>query len=911
MIGQSISHYKVTAKLGAGGMGEVYQATDSKLGRDVALKVLPEAFAQDAQRMARFSREAQLLASLNHPNIAQIYGLEESGGVRALAMELVEGLTLAERIAAGPVPLEEVLPMARQIAEALEYAHERGIIHRDLKPANVKVRPDGTVKVLDFGLAKALESETSSLDASHSPTMSAVATRAGVLMGTAAYMSPEQARGKSVDRRADIWAFGCVLYEMLRGKKVFDGDTVSDSLAAVIRADPDWSALPPATPPRILALLRRCLEKDAKRRLRDIGEARILLEDFIADPQAQSGGAESRPFTETPEPAWKRALPWAVATLAIVTAALSSWAPWRLAPVPAPSMRMSAEMGAPATLVLDRGAAVILSPDGTRLAFLAQDDKQKRQIYVRDIEQLQATPLAGTEGARDPFFSPDGKWIAFFADSKLKKIATQGGAAVTLCDAPAPFGGSWGVDDSIVFTPDRRTVLFRVSASGGKPEPLTKLDSKMGDLTHRWPQVLPGGEAVLFAVQMPTSLFDEGNIVVQSLKSGEPRTVVTGGAYGRYVPSGHILYARKGSLFAVPFDLGKLEITGPPAPFLERLVSATSLASAQYSFSNTGLIAYVAGESQASKLEIDWMDRAGKLQPLRSVPGDYVNPRISPDGKRVSLNVFEGGSSDIWVYDWARDTMTRLTFDPGNDIAQTWTPDGQRLAFASNRSGAQNLYWLRADGSNDVQRLTESKHSQFPYSWTPDGKTLAFNETDPVTGSDLWVLPIEGDEKSGWKPGTPKLFLKTPFTEVTPFFSPDGRWLAYQSNESGTSEVYVRPFPGGDGKWMVSNGGGIQVRWSRNAKELFYVRPDDHKLMVANYRVVGGSFQADKPVLWSPVQLADIGGRPNYDVAPDGKRVVVLRYIESQEKIAEKHDKFVLILNVFEELRHRVPSGKK
>jgi len=911
MIGQSISHYKVTAKIGEGGMGVVYRATDSKLGREVALKILPEAFAQDPQRMARFSREAQVLASLNHPNIAHIYGLEESGGVRALAMELVEGLTLAERIAAGAVPLEEVLPMARQIAEALEYAHERGIIHRDLKPANVKVRPDGTVKVLDFGLAKALESESSALDASHSPTMSAVATRAGVLMGTAAYMSPEQARGKTVDRRADIWAFGCVLYEMLRGKKVFDGDTVSDSLAAVIRADPDWNALPPATPPRILALLRRCLEKDAKRRLRDIGEARILLEDLIADPLAQSAAADARPVTALPEPAWKRALPWAVAGLAIVTAALSSWAPWRSAPVPVPSMRMSAEMGAPASLVLDQGASVVLSPDGTRLAFLAQDDARKRMIYVRDVEQLQATPLAGTEDARDPFFSPDGKWIAFFADGKLKKIATQGGAAVTLCDAPAPHGGSWGADDSIVFTPDRRTVLFRVSASGGKPEPVTQLDGKVGELTHRWPQVLPGGEAVLFSVQMPTSLFDEGNIVVQSLQGGEPRTVVTGGSYGRYVPSGHILFARKGNLFAVPFNLDKLEVSGPAAPFLEHLASTTSVAGAQYSFSDTGLLAYVAGGSQASKLMVAWLDRAGKLQPLRSVPGDYVNPRLSPDGKRLSLNVFDGGSADIWVYDWARDTMTRLTFDPGNDIAQAWTPDGQRLAFASTRSGTQNLYWSRADGSGDVQRLTEGKHSQFPYSWTPDGKTLAFHELDPVTGADIWVLPIVGDEKSGWNPGTPKVFLKTPFAEATPFFSPDGRWLAYQSNESGRNEVYVRPFPSGEGKWMVSSGGGTQVRWSRNTKELFYERPDDHKIMVANYRVVGGSFQADKPVLWSSVQLADVGGRPNYDVAPDGKRVAALRYIETQEKTAEKHDKFVLVLNVFDELRRRVPAGKK
>jgi len=908
--GDKISHYTVNARLGAGGMGEVYRATDSKLGRDVALKILPEAFAQDPQRMARFEREAQVLASLNHPNIAHIYGLEESGGVRALAMELVEGLTLAERIAAGPMALDEALPIAKQIAEALEYAHERGIIHRDLKPANIKVRPDGTVKVLDFGLAKALESETSEMDASHSPTISAVATRAGVLMGTAAYMSPEQARGKSVDRRADIWAYGCVLYEMLRGKKVFDGDTVSDALAAVIRGDPDWSALPETTPPRILALLRRCLEKDAKRRLRDIGEARILMEDFIANPPAESGGAPSVVLeTRSARPAWARILPWAVATLAIVTAALSSWAPWRPAPLPTPSMRMSAEIGAPVSLVVDRGPSVVLSPDGTRLAFLAQDAKQQRQIYVRSVDQLQAAPLAGTEGARDPFFSPDGAWIAFFADGKLKKIAVQGGAAVTLCDATTPRGGAWGEDDSIVFTPEGRGSLFHVSSAGGKPEPLTELIQSKGELTHRWPQVLPGGKAVLFTVQMPGG-FGAGSVVLQLLKSGERRTVATSGSYGRYVPSGHIIYTLGGNLFAVPFDLDRMEVTGPPAPFLERVVFAASVGSAQFSVSNSGSFVYVSGESLASSLAVYWMDREGKFQPLRSVPGDFVNPRISPDGKRLSLSVADGGSNGVWVYDWARDTMTRLTFS-GNDFAQVWTPDGKREAFSSSRSGFQNLYWHRADGTGEIQRLTDSKNTQFASSWTPDGKFLVYWEAAQSTGNDIWVLPMEGDEKSGWKPGTPKVFLKTPFNENNPAFSPDGRWIAYGSNESGRNEVYVRPFPSGEGKWMISNGGGTHPRWSRNGKDLFYRTLDETRLMVATYHVVGGSFQADKPVLWSPGQFADIGGRPNYDLAPDGKRVVVLRYAESKEKTAEKEDKFVLILNVFDELRRRVPSGKK
>jgi Tol biopolymer transport system component len=910
MIGQTISHYRVTAKIGAGGMGEVYRAADSRLGRDVALKVLPTAFAQDAERMARFQREAQVLASLNHPNIASIYGLEESGGVRALVMELVEGPTLAERIAAGPLPLDEALPIAKQIAEALEYAHEKGIIHRDLKPANVKITLDGKVKVLDFGLAKALSDEASAQDASHSPTLSMAATKAGIILGTAAYMSPEQAKGKSADRRADIWAFGVVLYEMLTGRQLYTGETVSEVLAHVITKDPTLEVLPAGTPARVRRLLERCLTREPKLRLQAIGEARITIEQIIAQPE-EAIVSSILPVQPAAEPAWRRVLPWAVAGLAIIAAGLTAWAPWRPAPAPALSTRWSVEIGAPASLVVDRGPSVILSPDGTRLAFLAVDDKQKRQIYVRNVDQLQATPLAGTEGARDPFFSPDGKWIAFFADGKLKKIAAQGGAAVTLCDAPAPRGGDWGEDDSIVFTPEGRTSLFRVSSAGGKPEPLTELIQSKGELTHRWPQVLPGGKAVLFTLQTPGGGFESGDVVVQLLKSGERRSVATSGSYGRYVPSGHIIYAHGGSLFAVPFDLERMEATGPPAPFLERVVFASSAGGAQYSFSNTGSFVYVSGESQASSLAVYWMDREGKFQPLRSVPGDYVNPRLSPDGKALSLDVVEGGFSDIWVYDWARDTMTRLTFEPGNDIAQVWTPDGQRQAFASSRSGFQNLYWQRTDGTGETKRLTESKNIQFPSSWSPDGKFLAYWESAQSTSNDIWVLPMEGDEKSGWKPGTPKAFLNTPFNENNPAFSPDGRWLAYSSNESGRNEVYVRPFPNGEGKWMISNGGGGHPRWSRNGKELFYRTLEETRLMVASYHVVGGSFQADKPVLWSPGQFADLGGRPNYDIAPDGKRAVVLRFAEGQEHAAEKNDKFVLIQNVFEELRRGIPAGKK
>jgi Tol biopolymer transport system component len=901
--GAKLGSYEITAAIGAGGMGEVYRAHDSRLNRDVAIKVLPEAFAHDPERLSRFQREAKMLASLNHPNIATIHGLEQSNGTSYLVMELVSGETLAERVKRdGAVPMEEALAIAKQIAEALEAAHEKGIIHRDLKPANVKVTPEGKVKVLDFGLAKAFAGDVADSNPSQSPTLSAVATMQGVLLGTAAYMSPEQARGKSVDKRTDIWAFGCVLYELLTGKQVFAGDDITDILPAVVRAEPDWQALPAATPAQVRALLRRCLQKDKAQRLQAAGDARIEIHEALTAPAAAEPGGAQRKSRER--------IAWATAgALALIAVALAIGFALR-APKPPQPMRLSAEIGADASLYTAFGPAAILSPDGTRLALVASGTDQKRRIYVRLLDQLQATVLSGTENAIDPFFSPDGQWIGFFADGKLKKISVQGGAAVTLCDVPADRGGSWGDDGAIVFTQGVQVALSKVSSAGGTPQPLITLDKQGGEITQRWPQTLPGSKAVLFTSATHGFNYDDADIVVYSMASGQRKTLQRGGFHARYVPSGHVVYMHEGTLFAVPFDLKRLEITGQPAPILEGVVSNPN-GGAQFSFSETGNLVYVPGRVGNQNVSIYWMDHEGKFTPLRETPGSYFNPAFSPDGKRLALEIFDGKRRDIWVYEWERDALTRLTFAGEGNSNPVWTPDGQRIIYSSQEKGrAFNLWWIRSDGAGDAQRLAESTAFQAAGSWRPYDKTLAFFQQNPGTGFDVMTLPIEGNEKSGWKTGEPKPFVNSAFNEVEPAFSPDGRWLAYMSNESGSYEVYVRPFPGPGGKWQISTGGGVLPKWSRNGKELFYrtMGTMDSKIMVIAYTTSGDSFHADKPQLWSPGQFTELGlFTYNFDLHLDGKRFAVLKAGTEQTAAVNKVS---FIFNFFDELRRKVPPGK-
>ena len=901
--GTRLGPYEILAQIGAGGMGEVYQAHDTKLGRDVAIKVLPEAFAHDPERLARFQREAKMLASLNHPNIATIHGLEHSDGTSYLVMELVSGETLAERVKAGPLGIEEALKIVVQIAEALEAAHEKSIIHRDLKPANVKVTPEGKVKVLDFGLAKAFEGDAANEDMSNSPTLSRAATMQGVILGTAAYMSPEQARGKSVDKRTDIWAFGCVQYELLTGKQAFHGEDVTDILAAVVRAEPDWTALPAKIPLTIRTLLNRCLRKDRRQRISDATDARIEIEDAIAAPK-DSGATQSAPAKRV----WSDRLAWPAAAVAFALIAIGLAVVLVLrTPRPLRPMRLSAEFGVDASLSTNFGPSAILSPEGTQLAVVASGADQKQRLYVRSLDQLQAIALSGTENARDPFYSPDGQWIGFFADGKLKKISVLGGAAVTLCDAPYDRGGSWGEDGSIVFAADALVPLSKVSSAGGTPQPLTTLDKQAGEATQRWPQVLQGGKAVLFTSSNGSDV-EGAEIVVLSIAAGWRKAVLRGGFYARYLPSGHMVYMHEGTLFSVPFDLQRLEVIGQPAPILDGVVTNPN-GGAQFSFSDIGNFAYVAGRAGGQNVSIYWMDREGRFQPLRETPAEYYNPAFSPDGKRLALEISDGKRRDIWLYDWERDALTRLTFAGVQNVEPVWTPDGTRIVYSSQeKDGTINLWWMRADGAGDAQRLTESKSSQYARSWLPDGKVLAFHQYNTDTNWDIMTLPIEGNEKSGWKPGEPKPFVNSAFLEREPAFSPDGRWLAYHSNETGVLEVYVRPFPGPGGKWQISNGGGVAPKWSRDSKELFYRTTTNSKIIVVTYTASGDSFHAGKPQLWSPGEFTDRGTTYNFDLHPDGKRFAVLKTPGTDK--TSPVNKVSFIFNFFDELRSKFPPGK-
>ena len=915
--GSRLGPYEILSAIGAGGMGEVYRARDSRLNRDVAIKVLLTAVASDPDRLARFSREAQVLASLNHPNIAHIHGLEEADGVTALVLELVEGEDLAQRIARGPIALEEALPIARQVADALEAAHEKGVIHRDLKPANVKITPDGNVKVLDFGLAKLVDVgslEGSPNTAALSPTLSVHGTFAGTILGTAAYMSPEQARGRAVDRRTDIWAFGCVLYEMLTGRQAFDtGDTVSDAIAAVLKSDVDWTALPSDVPDQTRLLLKRCLEKDRATRIGDIGTARFLLTETI---EASAAGAApgAKPGAAAFVPVWRRTLPWAVASLACAAAAviLIQWAPWRMAP-PTRMTRVSIELGADASLSWNiSGSATILSPDGALLAFVAQKDASDgAHIYVRRLDQLQASPLAGTEDAASPFFSPDGQWIAFFANGKLKKISVSGGAVVTLCDAPAGRGGTWADDGTIAYSPANLAgiSLMRVSAAGGKPDRLTTLEP--GEVTQRFPQILPGGKAVLFMSHNAIGNYEDADLVVQPLPAGPRKVIVHGGYNGRYVSSGHILYLHGGTLFAAPFDLNRLELTGPPVPVVEGVASGPG-GGAQFALSSNGTLVYEPGTSSNVERDIYWMDRNGKTTMLRPTQADWSDIAFAPDGRRLAVDILDTTRAHVWVYEWARDTFSRLTLGADIDYKPVWTPDSRRIVFASQRDGGFNLYWQPADGTGNVQRLTTSKNNQYPASWHPAGKLLAFSELRPQTSWDLMILPIEGDEASGWKPGEPRAVLSTGSVEGEPMFSPDGRWLAYSSDKTGRPEVYVRPFPGPGGEWQISANGGNIPTWSRSRRELFYTTSgnSDNRIMVSEYTVDGDAFRADKSRLWSdaPYRLRPRGFPffRSFDLHPDGQRFALAKTpgIGTQAKV----DKVVLIFNFFDELRRVAPA---
>ena len=887
-VGTHLGPYEIVSAIGSGGMGEVYRAIDTNLGRHVAIKVLPDAFAHDPERVARFEREAKTLASLNHPHIAQVYGLEKSQGTYALVMELVEGEDLSQRIARGAIPLDEALPIARQIAEALEAAHEQGIIHRDLKPANIKVRPDGTIKVLDFGLAKLNEPDAPNVSnvpsaMSMSPTITspALITGAGVLLGTAAYMAPDQAKGRSATKRSDIWAFGCLVYEMLTGRQAFLGDTIAEVIAAVLKSEPDWQALP-ATPTRLSDVLRRCLQKDPALRYRDIGDVRLDLLDALAVPMVSPSTAGTSTGGGT-----RRMAAYILITLfAAVGAGVATWS-FKSSPSVIPS---------PAHLVVTLPAGdriqgvnpnIALSPDGSQLAYVANRGGTP-QLFLRALDSQDVKPLSGTEGAFNPFFSPDAQWIGFFAQGKMKKIPVVGGAAQTICDAGISGGATWGADDTIVFNPSTDSGLWTVPAAGGTPKVITMPDANKGEYGHRYPQMLPGGKAVIFTATSGLG-WDESQVEILQLDTKERHVLVRGGHTGRFLGPGYLTYYRAGDLWAVPFDLARSEVTASaPIRIAQRVVQTGGAVGASYSTSLNGqTLAYVPDAAGSFQLEkrLIWVDRHGKEEYLPAPARNYSYSflALSADGRRIAVTVV-AGTEQIWIYDLAAGTLSKVTSEPGSNLDGVWNPDGTELAYRAMGGPARKVFATRLDGEDAPRLLANTgTHNFEPFSWSPDGNVLAL--MDYSTTRDIWMLSV--------KDHMVRPFLQTSFNEGSPMFSPDGRWIAYYSDESGSSEVYVQSYIGPSQRVRVSAGGGTTPYWNPSGRELFYRNGDT--TMVVDVTTTP-RFSAGAP----RVLYRGVGGVP----AADGQRFLAIEGTEPREPPTQ----IEVLLNWSEEFKRLVPT---
>jgi serine/threonine-protein kinase len=882
-------------------MGEVYRATDTNLKRAVAIKVLPASLAADVDRLARFQREAEVLAALNHPNIAAIYGLERSGATTALVMELVDGPTLADRIARGAIPSEEALPIAKQIAEALEGAHEQGIIHRDLKPANIKLRSDGTVKVLDFGLAKATEpAAVSPASVSTSPTITPPAmTQAGMIIGTAAYMSPEQARGTIVDKRADLWAFGVVLWEMLTAKRLFDGATISDTLASVLKSEPDWQALPPTTAPAIRRLLHRCLEKDRKRRLADAADARLEIDEALAAMPVVEGAAASLALAS--RAAWSRALTWTLAasTLGLTTALILQWAaPWRAA-APRRVTRATITTSGPAALTIngsDRDLA--LSRDGRHLVYVGNFG---RQLFVRALDALEPVTIASGNALRGPFISPDGQWVGFGDGNTIRKVAITGGPPTTIASLVGiARGAKWAPGDTIIFTTaDPATGLLRLSTDGGTPEVLTRPDGAQGEADHLWPDPLPGGRGVLFTITSRTGGLDAAQVAVRDLRSGTNKVLVRGGSDAHYVASGHLVYVAAGGLRAIPFDLTRLETHGTAVGVLPKVVT-TVTGGGDFSVAADGTLVYLdaSGSLAAAARTLVWVDRTGKEEPIAAPPRAYLQPRLSPNGTRVAL-WSNDQEDDLWILDLGGGPLTRLTVEPGEDSAAVWTLDGGRIVFASSRGGSPNLWWQAADFNGVAERLTMGSNPQFPTGLTPDGTGVVFFELTPTMNRDLQQLALDGLYRV-----TP--LLQTKFDEINGTVSPNARWLAYESNSSGSYEIYVRPFSNDGGGRQVSLAGGTRPLWARSGKELFYVGADG-TLMGVSVESSSPTWQAGTPTkLFERRYYTGANRGRTYDVSPDGQRFLMVKAPGPDASAAPSA--LIVVDHWDEELKRLVPA---
>ena len=888
--GARVGSYEVLAPIGRGGMGEVYRARDSTLHRDVALKVLADDVSDDPERLLRFEREARLLAALNHPNIAAIYGFEGQPDSRLLVMELVEGPTLAEKLASGPLPIEEALSIAAGIASGLEAAHEAGIIHRDLKPSNIKIRSDGTVKVLDLGLARVAESSGRAVDSSLSPTVTTPATHDGVVLGTAAYMSPEQARGKPLDKRTDIFSFGCVLYECLTGRQAFSGETVSDTLAAILRAEPDWSALPLPTPVRIRELLRRCLQKDPKQRLHDIADARIEIEE--ASAAAVSGPA----LPVDARPARRARLAWGAGGAAVAVASVAALLLLRPASRERPATVVRAVLPtSPAEGFALYRRAVAISPDGETVVFTGIHQGAPA-LFRRALDGRSAELIRGTERGHSPFFSPDGQWIGFFTRAELKKVPLSGGTAVSLSNLPPiGAGASWSEDGRIILTRKMNGPLDVVPAAGGALAKLTQLDPAAGEHAHLFPQVLPGGRGVLFTLRKGKDYSDTAasSIAVLDPGTGKRSVVLEGASFARY-GGGRLVFVRGASVFSVPFDLARLSVTGPPVPVSENVVVDAELAFGHFDVSAGGTLVFLEGPPSAPTIRSALLlNRDGKEKLIPLPPGEYYGARFSPDGVRIALSGHAGQRGVIAIFDRDRNVLTTLTPEPGSHFNEIWSPDGRQLAFSRYTDATPTLSVKNADGSGEIEPLTEpTEDAQFANSWSPDGQTILYTvaytaDRGPkrkLISTDLWLVS-PGDRRSA------RPYFESPFRETGGAFSPDGKWIAYVSDESGVREIYVRPFPGPGAAIKVTNDFAIEPLWSRDGRELYYRSGENAEKFFAVGIHASPALVLSAPRLLFSSDLL-VGGREDlfreYDVSSSGQFVALResRTVEPARQLA-------------------------
>jgi eukaryotic-like serine/threonine-protein kinase len=904
--GAQLGHFEILGMLGMGGMGEVYHARDLKLGREVAVKLLPERVAHDAALLQRFEREARALAALNHPHIGALYSFEREGQTPFLVMELIGGRTLQERLRAGPMPLEDVLGFFAQIAEALEAAHERGIIHRDLKPANIKITDEERVKILDFGLAKAFEPPGSPPSSGGTVALEPESglTSEGAIVGTIGYMSPEQARGKAVDKRTDIWAFGCMLYEALSGKRAFSGPTVQDTLAGVLEREPAWDALPPETPPNLASLLRRCLQKDPQRRLQDIGDARIELEETLKNPKDAWGiPADGRAAVRG---GGRPRLALGVVLGIVVGAAAVALFAARMGPDSeregsgARSMPVRFTFSHPAEFGPARVEMPALSRDGRHLVYAASR-RGSRRLYHHDLSTDRTQLLTDTDGASGPFLSPDGEWVGFFHfdTSKLKKVSMQGGRSITLADSQVPVGGLWAEDGFIYYTATLQSGLFRVPAAGGPPEAVSDLDRENGDLIHTFPNPLPGRRELL-ATRAIRSYQQVGLVAIDPTRRGaSPVPIMERAAFARYLPGGRLIFFRDRALYGAEFDPARLRVLGPGVALIQELglnplfINIAELP--QYAISDNGTLAYVGRSLQPKRMV--WVDESGNESEAADTELPFRQPRFSPDGRQVAVTVDDEGGSNIWIGDIERGTFSRFTFE-GYNFAPVWSPDGRSLVFTSTREGLPNLYIQASDGSAGARRVTRGQEMHVATAWRPGSDEIAFIEFSAAHQGDLYVIrPGDAGDKESWTP----LLPNTPYDENKPSFSPDGRWVAYESNESGPTEIYVRTYPDAGGKLAISNRGGLDPLWSPDGTALYYV--EGYRMMKVDFDPDGAREPSKPRMLFEGPYVGDDISF-SYDVCPRTGRLLMITHEEESVE-----DGITIVVNWFQDLDRMLPAS--